>query len=256
MVFCDTHAHLYAEEFDGDRDAMIQRALDAGVKYLFLPDIDSAFTKPMLDLVSRYPEHCFPMTGLHPTSVKENFRDELKIIESNLEDLTMKFYAIGEIGIDLYWDKTYSAEQEKAFRRQVELSIKHNLPVVIHTRNSFDVTSSILEDYRGKARGIFHCFSGNVLQAKTAVDLGYLLGIGGIITFKNSGLKEVVESIPLENLVLETDAPYLAPVPYRGKRNESSYIPVIAAKVAELKNTDLEKVAEVTTRNALLLFTA
>ncbi len=254
MIFCDTHAHLYAEEFDADRDLVIHRALDAGIKYLFLPAIDQLYFQRMLDLVSRYPENCFPMIGLHPTSVKGDYLEELRMVREKVNDPEYHFYAIGEIGIDHYWSTTFSVQQEDAFRQQVDLSIIANLPLIIHTRNSFDLTIGILEEYKNKVRGIFHCFGGSVAQAERAIDLGFKLGIGGILTYKNSGLQKVVEATDLKHMVLETDAPYLTPVPHRGQRNESCYIPYIAAKIAEIKNLPLETVADITTQSSLDLF--
>lgn len=254
MIFCDTHAHLYAEEFNADRDEMIHRAIDHHVEYLFLPNIDSTLDEAMMQLADKYPGNCFPMMGLHPTSVKQNYREELQRVKDNFKKYPGRFAAIGEVGIDLYWDKTFAAQQEEVLGEQIELAIEYDLPLVIHTRNSFDETVTILKKYEGKTRGIFHCFGGNIRQAEEAVSLGFRLGIGGIITYKNSGLQQVVKEVALENLVLETDAPYLTPVPYRGQRNESSYIPYIAEKIAELKNVRLDIVAETTTRTALDLF--
>ena len=255
VVFADTHTHLYLDEFDHDRDKMIGRAIDAGVKYIFLPDIDSRSRQVMMDLAGSFPQNCFPMAGLHPTSVKENFREEIALVEQEFAQDPGRFCAIGEIGIDLYWSRQFESEQLTAFNRQVNLSVEYDLPVVIHTRNSFDIVAEIIEkknDHR--IHGIFHCFGGSVKQAEKAIDLGFLLGIGGIITYKNSGLQKVVEAIGLEHMVLETDAPFLPPVPHRGERNESAYIPLIAQKIAEIKGIDLAEVAEKTTGNALRLF--
>ena len=255
MIFADSHAHLYLEEFKGDRDEMIRRALDKGVRYLFLPNIDSSSVESLFLLAESFPGTCFPMMGLHPTSVKDNFREEMHAVEAVLAADPGKFSAIGEIGIDLYWDKAHLEEQKTVFGRQLDLAIEYSLPVVIHTRNSFDVTAKIAEEKRTTGlKGVFHCFSGNVEQAKKATEMGFFLGIGGVVTFRDPGLQKVVETIPLEYLVLETDAPFLAPVPFRGQRNESSYIPLIAAKVAELKHIPVEQVAEITTRNTLDLF--
>ena len=255
MVFTDSHTHLYAEEFDDDRDAMFRRAGQHGVMYLFLPAIDSVYHEKMLRVVSSFPHLCYPMMGLHPTSVKENYKKELKIVEDYLANPALKFYAIGEVGIDLYWDKTHEEAQRLAFECQLDLAVKYDLPVVIHTRNSMDMALGILtERHDRRLHGVFHCFSGNTEQAKRAVGLGFMLGIGGVITYKNSGLQTVVQNTGLEHLLLETDAPWLPPVPYRGQRNEPSYIPVIAQKIAEIKNVPLETVAEITTSNALRLF--
>jgi TatD DNase family protein len=255
MIFADTHAHLYLEDFDRDRDEMIRRALNAGVRYLFLPNIDQGSIGDLLRMVKSFPDRCFPMMGLHPTSVGKEFPLALKVVEEELEKNRKMYCAVGEIGIDLYWDKKCIGEQKAVFLRQIELCSRYDLPAVIHTRNSFDLVASLIEE-EGKPglKGIFHCFSGEIEQARRAVKLGFLLGIGGVVTFKKSGLQKVVQAIPLEHLVLETDAPYLAPVPFRGERNESSYIPVIARKIAEIKDIPLSKVAETTTSNALNLF--
>lgn len=255
MVLADSHTHLYLEEFDDDREQVIARALNNGVCYMFLPNIDSGSIQQMLALSERFPDHCFPMIGLHPTSVKANFHEELATVLGHLENHRKKFFGIGEIGIDLYWDKTFYHEQLSALSAQLDLGIKYDLPVIIHTRNSFDLAiDAIRKKNSSSLKGIFHCFGGNFQQAKEAVDAGFKLGIGGIITYKNSGLQKVVEAIGLEHLVLETDAPFLPPVPHRGQRNEPSYIPLIAGKVAEIKNMTIEKVAEITTRNVLSLF--
>lgn len=268
MIFADTHAHIYLDEFDRDRDEVLERAFKAGVHHIFLPNIDSGSIEPLLNCLPgnrheatgirnaesaiRNPE-IYPLIGLHPGSVKENFRDELSIVERELEKGT--YCGIGEIGIDLYWDKTYRIQQEEAFSRQLDLAVNHDLPVVIHTRNSFDIAADIIETKKNPAlKGIFHCFSGNLAQAKRAVKLGFLLGIGGVVTYKNSGLQDIVQQITLDHLVLETDAPYLPPVPHRGQRNEPAYIPLVAQKIAEIKKIPLETVAEVTTGNALELF--
>jgi TatD DNase family protein len=255
MTFTDSHTHLYATEFDGDRDAMIQRALQLNVAHLFLPAIDSEYHGRMLELAGKYPDVCHPMMGLHPTSVKADYQDELTIVSGYLENPELKFYAIGEIGIDLYWDKTHEREQRIAFSRQLDLAIQNDLPVVIHTRNSMDIAlGMVAERHDPRLRGVFHCFSGNTGQSEQAVSLGFMLGIGGVVTYKNSGLQAVVEQTALENLLLETDAPWLPPVPYRGQRNEPSYIPLIAQKIAQLKCVPLEEVAERTTMNAKRLF--
>lgn len=255
MIFADTHTHLYAGEFDADRDEAVQRALDAGVKYLFLPGIDIEYYDRMTALCARYPDHCFPMIGLHPTSVKGDYRKELDFVSEKLASGKTRFYAIGEVGMDLYWDKTYAAEQAEALEYQAGLAVQYDLPMVIHTRNSFEEAIRILEKRKGTGfSGVFHCFGGSVSQAKQAIGLNFFLGIGGIITYKNSGLQKVVEEIPLEHLILETDSPWLTPVPHRGQRNESSYIPLIAERVAEIRRVTLNEVAEVTTHNARKLF--
>jgi len=255
MVFTDTHTHLYLEEFDNDRSSVIYQAIEAGVRYMLLPNIDSTSVEGMLALGAQFPGHCLPMMGLHPTSVKADFMKEIAMVENNLDHNPQQFYAIGEIGIDLYWDKTYMEQQVEAFSRQLELAVKYDLPAVIHTRNSFDVTIDILEKMnQPKLKGVFHCFSGNIDQAKRATALGFKLGIGGVVTYKNSGLQQVVEAMKMEDLLLETDAPFLTPVPHRGKRNESRYIPIIAQKISEIKNLALDDVAKITTENAMALF--
>ena len=255
MQFADTHTHLYLEPFNSDLDAVIGRAATAGVSFLFLPNIDSHSMDSLFGVCRRHPEHCFAMMGLHPTSVQDNFREELKKVEEQLQNPPVSFYAIGEIGIDLYRDKSHRVQQEEAFLFQFELAKNYTLPVVIHTRNSMELAIRLIEsNYSPDMKGIFHCFSGNIRQAERAVELGFKLGIGGVVTFKNSGLKQVVKAVPLEHLLLETDAPYLAPVPYRGQRNEPAYIPLIAATVAEIKCISLEAVAEVTTREAKRVF--
>jgi TatD DNase family protein len=253
MIFIDTHTHLYLEEFDTDRDDMIERAINNNVKYMLLPNIDNSSIKGLFELCSKYPENCFPMLGLHPTSVKENFKDEIREIEKKFVD--KKYYAIGETGIDLYWDKTFKKEQEEAFRLQIEMAIQQNLPIVIHSRESFEEIFGILEDYRNKELcGVFHCFTGTLDQANHIIGLGLKLGIGGVVTFKNSGLGNIISKIELANIILETDSPYLTPAPFRGKRNESAYIKMIAQKISEVKNIPLKKVAEITTSNAIELF--
>ncbi len=253
MQFIDTHSHLYLPEFDKNRDEVINRAIRKGISKICLPNIDTRSIKPMMDLVNKYPDFCFPMIGLHPTSVRKNYRDVLKKVQEHL--LKENFIAIGEIGIDLYWDKTYIKEQKKAFREQITLAIDNHLPVVIHIRESFDEVFQILDDFKPDyPKGIFHSFTGNLYQANRAIAMGFKLGIGGIVTFKNSGLDKVVKDIDPKHIVLETDSPYLAPVPKRGKRNESSYLVFTAQKIAELHNITIEKIAEITTQTATKLF--
>ena len=253
IYLTDTHTHLYAEEFDADRDICIQAGFDAGVNRLFLPHCDSGSTERMLELTRKYPSNFFPMMGLHPCSVKENYKSELAHVEKWLGQ--HPFYAIGEIGMDLYWEVRYKDEQELVLKKQIEWSLDHHLPIVLHSRNSFDEIYNILLEYKKtELHGIFHCFSGNTEQAKKIVDLGFYLGIGGVVTFKNSGLDQVVRNINLEHLVLETDAPYLAPIPFRGKRNEARYLKIIAEAIATIKGIDLETVAAVTTVNAQKIF--
>ncbi len=249
----DTHTHLYLDKFDLDRKRVVTSAIENGVKYMFLPNIDSSSIQPMLSLCDNFPGNCFPMMGLHPTSVKDNYKNELEIVNRWL--VKKKFIAIGEIGIDLYWDKTYVTQQEAAFRFQIQLGIDHDLPLVIHSRNSMDQILDILKDYKEKGiRGIFHCFTGTADQAAKVINMGFYLGIGGVLTFKNSGLSEVLDSIGLQHILLETDAPFLAPVPFRGKRNESAYIHLVAEKLAEVKRCSTEEVAKITTDNATTLF--
>jgi TatD DNase family protein len=255
MIFTDSHTHLYAREFDDDLESVMQRAQLQNVSHLFLPAIDSEYHEKMLQVAGKYPGVCYPMMGLHPTSVKENYQDELKIVSDYLANPKLKFYAIGEIGIDLYWDKSHEAAQRIAFGQQLDLALQYNLPVVIHTRNSMDIALGIIEERHDQGlRGVFHCFSGNTEQAKRAITHGFMLGIGGVVTYKNSGLQSVVEQTALDHLLLETDAPWLPPVPHRGQRNEPSYIPLIAQKVAEIKSVSLEEVAAVTTANAMRMF--
>jgi TatD DNase family protein len=255
MIFVDTHTHLYVKEFNQDSDKVIQTALDNGVKFFFLPNIDSEYIMTMLCLCISHPHHCFPMMGLHPTSVKENYENELEIVTDMLADPKLKFWGIGEIGIDLYRDKTFEREQLSVFSYQLDLAIRYGLPAIIHTRNSFDIAIRIIEEKNNPSlKGIFHCFGGSVGQAEKAINMGFKLGIGGIITYKNSGLQKVVEMFGLEHFLLETDSPWLPPVPHRGERNESGYIPLIAAKIAEIKKITIEEVADVTTNTALRLF--
>jgi len=255
VFLVDSHTHLYAEEFDGDRDEMMHRALENHVSSFFLPAIDSKYHGRMMQVAAEYPQHCHPMMGLHPTSVKENFQDELKIVSEHLADPSLNFSAVGEIGIDLYRDRTHEKQQFDAFGYQLDLALKYDLPVVIHTRNSMDIALSLVGELHDPGiRGVFHCFSGNLQQAQKAVSLGFMLGIGGVVTYKNSDLQEVVRHTALEHLLLETDAPWLPPVPYRGQRNEPSYLPVIARKIDEIKDVTPDKVAEVTAGNAWRLF--
>lgn len=253
MQLIDTHTHLFLPEYNSDRDQVILNAQKNGVEKVLLPNVDRSTIHDLLKLVDEYPDYCFPMMGLHPTSVKENYKEELKQIETWLEK--GKFIAIGEIGIDLYWDKTFKIQQEEAFRYQINLAKKYNLPIVIHARESFDEIFHIMNDViDDNLRGVFHAFTGNEFQAQQITQWGFKIGIGGIVTFKNSGLDKVVHNIDINHIVLETDSPYLAPVPKRGKRNESSYLTYIALKIAEIKNISLNEVAEITTYNAKQLF--
>lgn len=253
MIFCDTHTHLYLKEFEEDREEVIQRAKNVGVEYFFLPNIDSGSIDTMNNLRIAYPENCFAMMGLHPTSVKGNFEEELAIVEQELHGGT--YIAVGEVGIDLYWDKTYRTQQYEAFHRQILWALEMNLPLIIHSRESFNEIMEVLGHFKGNPlKGIFHCFSGTAEQAKQITDMGFYLGIGGVLTFKNSKLSDSLKDIPVENILLETDAPFLAPVPHRGKRNESAFIPLIAQKLAEIKGMNTAEVAEITTAGALKLF--
>jgi TatD DNase family protein len=251
--YIDTHAHLYLPEFDADRKSVVETAVYRGVKRILLPNIDGTTIEPMNNLAEEFPGVCYPMMGLHPTSVKENFREELDRVE---KELSRKVYcAVGEIGIDLYWDKTYLKEQNIAFSAQLDLALKYNLPVAIHARESFDEILDILNGYRNMGlRGVFHAFTGTVEIARNVISRGFLLGIGGIITYKNSFLPDVIRDTDLTHIMLETDSPFLTPVPFRGKRNESSYIPYIAETIGKIKDTALEEVARVTTANACKLF--
>lgn len=252
-MLIDTHSHIYSEDFNSDIDEVIQNAYNNGVKKIVLPNIDSGSIKRLVDLSNSYPHICYPLMGLHPTSVAADYKEELEAIEYWLNK--QKFYGIGEIGIDLYWDRTYINEQKDAFRHQIKLAKSKELPIVIHLRNSFDEVFEIVqEEQDGLLKGIFHCFSGDEIEAKKIIDLGFLLGIGGVLTFKNSNLSKVIEKIDLKHLVLETDSPYLAPVPKRGRRNESSYLAYIAQKLAEVYQIPVEEVAEITTSNACNMF--
>ena len=254
MILTDTHAHLYAEQFDNDRDDTIKRAIDQGISRIFLPNIDVESIDPLMDLSRAYPAHCFPMMGLHPCSVGEGFESDLALIESSLSKNT--FYAVGEIGIDLYWDASTLPWQQEAFRRQIGWAKASGLPIVIHCRDAFDEIMEILDEVNDEQlKGIFHCFTGNREQAEKIIGYGnFKLGIGGVVTFKNAGLAEVVAGIAPEHIVLETDAPYLAPHPYRGKRNESSYLMEVAMKVAGIYERSLEEIARITTENSRQIF--
>jgi len=253
MILTDTHTHLNAEAFNEDRKEMIQRAISKGVTRMFIPSIDASFTQSMYDLEQQFPENVYLMMGLHPTHVKENYEVELQHIEEQLA--LRSFYAIGEIGIDLYWDQTYLKEQQIAFRKQIQLAKKYQLPIVIHCRDAFDAVFEILEEEKGtNLYGIFHCFSGTFEQAQQAISYNMKLGIGGVATFKNGKIDQYLNVIDLKHIVLETDSPYLAPNPYRGKRNESSYLVEIAAKLASIYNLSIERVAAITTENSKEVF--
>ncbi len=251
----DTHAHIYLKDFDTDRSNMLRRSGELEVEKIFMPNIDHTSIDAMLDLESKYPKRCFSMMGLHPCSVKKDFEKELYVIESWLTK--RKFIAIGEMGTDLYWDKTFWEEQVEAFTIQVGWAKKYELPIVVHCRESIDQTIDLVEKLQdGNLTGIFHCFTGTVEQAEKLVKLGFYLGIGGVATFKKGGMENVIPSIPLDRIVLETDSPYLTPSPHRGKRNEPSYIPLIAERVAELKNIDIHELQLSTTQTAQKIFQA
>ncbi|MGB0391088.1 MAG: TatD family hydrolase [Salibacteraceae bacterium] len=254
MQFIDTHAHLYLDKFEADIDQVIQNAISSGVTKMYLPNIDSQTIGAMNNLAAKYPNNCYPMIGLHPSDVKENFEEELAIVKKEAEK--GKYIAIGEIGIDLYWDKTFLKQQQEAFAFQIELAKTHGLPIAIHARDSFDEIFEVLDQHNDEnLTGVLHCFTGNLEQANRVINYGgFKLGIGGVATFKNGGLDKVIPHVDLKHLVLETDAPFLAPTPYRGKRNESQYIPIIADKIAQMKGLRIEEVAETTTKNALELF--
>lgn len=252
-MITDTHTHLYSEEFEQDRNEMIQRAIDAGVSRFFIPAIDSTCTEAMYELEKNYPENVFLMMGLHPTYVKDNYDDELQHVAQELTK--RKFYAVGEIGIDLYWDKTHLPQQQDAFRRQIKLAKQYKLPIVIHCREAFDEIFEILEEEKSADLfGIFHCFSGTYEQALQAISYNMKLGIGGVVTFKNGKIDQFLNQINLEHIVLETDAPYLAPVPYRGKRNESNYIVSVAEKLAQIYGLTVAEIAVQTTANSKAVF--
>ncbi len=253
MILVDTHSHIYLPEFDNDRAEMLKRAEKEGVEKILLPAVDSSTHHSMLELEKAEQARCFSMMGLHPCSVKENFEEELKVVQSYLE--SRSFVAVGEIGLDFYWDKTFTEQQYEAFHRQIEWALQYDLPIVIHSRNSIDECISVVTEHqKGKLKGVFHCFSGNEEQARRIIDLGFYLGIGGVVTFKNSGLDKVVETISLDHVLLETDAPYLAPVPFRGKRNEPSYLKYVVERIAGIKKFSIEEVTEITTANACKLF--
>ncbi len=253
MILVDTHTHLYLEEYNDDRHEVVRHAIDEGVQIMMLPNIDGATIDDMKQLALEFPDHCLPMMGLHPTSVKEDYEKELALVEQQLEKDT--FFAIGEIGIDLYWDKTFREQQTDAFRRQLKLAKKYKLPVSIHTRDSFDEVYPIVkEELTDDLKGVFHCFLGSLEEAKKIMDIGFYMGIGGVVTFKKAAIAEVVKDIPDKFLVFETDAPFLTPVPFRGKRNQSAYVKYIAEKTALIKGIPVEKLAEITTVNAKKLF--
>ena len=253
MIITDTHTHLYSEAFDDDRKDMIQRALDANVSRFFIPAIDSSHTEAMLQLETDYPDCMFLMMGLHPTSVKENYKDELQHVEDMLAK--RQFYAVGEIGIDLYWDTSTLDIQKEAFKHQIQLAKQYKLPIVIHCRDAFDEIFEVLETEKSDdLYGIFHCFTGTLEQAHKAISYNMKLGIGGVATFKNGKIDQFLNQIDLKHIVLETDSPYLAPKPYRGKRNESSYVTKVLEKLSEVYGVSEEKIAEITTQNSKEIF--
>jgi len=253
MILTDTHTHLYSEQFDEDRKAMIQRAIDAGVERFFIPAIDSEYTTAMQELKKNHPSQVHLMAGLHPTSVKENYEDELQHVKEQLEK--GGFVAVGEIGVDLYWDQSTKEIQMKAFHQQIEWALEYDLPIAIHCRDAFDEVFEVLEAHQDKGlTGIFHCFTGTLEQAQLAIKCGMKLGIGGVVTFKNGKIDQFLSQIDIKHIVLETDSPYLSPVPHRGKRNESAYLKLVAEKVASLYNISLEDVAQVTTSNSCEVF--
>ncbi|MBB5266930.1 TatD DNase family protein [Algibacter amylolyticus] len=253
LIITDTHTHLYSEAFDEDRDDIIKRAIEQGVSRFFIPAIDSTYTKSMLQLEKDYPNHVYLMMGLHPTHVKDNFEEELNHVEEMLA--SRKFYAVGEIGIDLYWDKSTLDIQKKAFKHQIQLAKKYKLPIVIHCREAFNEIFEVLESEKGDDLfGIFHCFTGTLEQAHQAISYNMKLGIGGVATFKNGKIDQFLNDIPLKHIVLETDSPYLSPVPYRGKRNESGYIVKVLEKLSDIYNVSLDEIAQVTTENSKDIF--
>ncbi len=252
-MLIDTHAHLYLKQFDDDREATLERAVAQGIHRVYLPNVDSSTTQAMLDMEAAYPGQCFAMMGLHPCSVKENYEAELEGVRQWL--WKRDFCAVGEIGIDLHWDTTFYDQQVAAFNQQMEWAKELDLPIVIHCRKSIDIVIDLVRKSKtDRLRGVFHCFGGSLDQARAIMELGFFMGIGGVLTYKKSGLKEVLADVPLEWLVLETDSPYLAPVPFRGKRNESAYIHQIAQELASVYSVPLSEIGQVTTANALRLF--
>jgi len=253
MILTDTHTHLYSEQFDKDRSEVIQRAINNNVERFFVPAIDSTYYQAMFDLEKQFPKNVFLMAGLHPTHVKENYKEELAVVKKML--LEKQFYAVGEIGIDLYWDKSFLQEQQDAFKEQIGWAKENNLPIVIHCRDSFDEIFEILEEVKDeKLFGIFHCFTGDLSQAKKAISYNMKLGIGGVVTFKKGKIDQFLNEIPLNHIVLETDSPYLAPTPFRGKRNESSYLVNVVEKLSDIYHLSSQEIAKITTENSKKVF--
>jgi len=253
MEFIDTHSHFYAINFDKDRNEVVKESQNQGVIRILLPNIDWDSLMPMLEVCKTYPQICHPMIGLHPCDVKKNYKEVLRKIFDCFS--LYKYIGVGESGIDLYWDKTYLDEQKEAFRIQIQFALEHNLPLIVHKRQSYYETMEVLNEFQGeKLKGIFHCYSGSLEHAEEIIEKGFLLGIGGTVTYKTSNLDKILPYIPLKYIVLETDAPYLTPIPHRGERNKSSYIPIIAQRIAEIKQTNIEEVATQTTKNAVELF--
>jgi TatD DNase family protein len=253
MIFADSHIHFYFDDFQEDLQECLDRAIEKGVQYLIIPNVDSDTIQPVSEICDRFPKNCFPSIGLHPTHVNQNYKTDLEILLKAANE--RRYYAVGEAGIDLYHDQTFFNEQIEVFETQIQLAKEKNLPLIIHSRDAFEETMKVLKRFNdGTLRGVFHCFSGSVEQAKRVVDLGFHMGIGGVVTFKNSKLWQVVEAFDLEHFLLETDAPFIAPDPHRGQRNEPAYIPLIAQRIATIKNIPLEIVAEKTTTQTLKLF--
>lgn len=253
MILTDTHTHLYSEAFDEDQEAMIGRAVELGIERFFVPAIDSTYANRMYELEKKFPDKVFLMMGLHPTHVKENFEEELAFVEKQFSNRS--FFAVGEIGIDLYWDKSFLLQQQEAFIKQIKLAKQYGLPIVIHCRESFDEIFEILEQEKGDdLYGVFHCFTGTREHAQKAIGYNMKLGIGGVVTFKNGKIDQFLHEIDLEHIVLETDAPYLAPVPYRGKRNESSYLIEVVEKLSSIYGVSHQEIARITTANSKQVF--
>lgn len=254
MDFIDTHTHLYVDQFDEDRSAVVQKAIDAGVSKMLLPNIDTASIESLHQLSKEFPKNCYPMMGLHPCSVTENWKEDLAIIKSWLDKGS--YIGVGEIGIDLYWDKSTKSIQQEAFAQQIIWAKELKLPIAIHVRDAFNEAFEVVQTYNDdQLSGVFHCFTGNLEEANKVIGLGgFKLGLGGVLTFKNSGLDAIIKEVDLSHIILETDAPYLAPMPFRGKRNESAYVTYVASKLSEIKEISIEQVAAITTSNALALF--